>query len=665
MRSYSYNLQRLRENEIAGQKTANALIDFCLGMNSTSKYLILNPNGRGSVNFDFDEGGLLADIASMLGGLGGGYDGPFKMTTTGVGAGYVIVPGGSIINVQACEYAQMTQHATGGGLVQLIIDGSGSNWSYSWHIARSYLVFDNCWTIIVGSWTQDTGAIVQRFFGDAYIYAGGSGSEEEYSGPFKLSMERNGDSWSLSTNGGDIYNLEPYSGSASVPVASISPETWSLPSSNNGQVVVLRITSSGFQLSMVEQGYTAPANEIARIGMAWPVYVEGALDHWEVLQEYQWGKSDVYWHQGYSFSQERLLSESGQGLYLCLYMGDFGCWPVSATEVYFKGGTLTRRFGGSTGATTTTTIPSQTYTVSTNGVQYLSLLPYQRGGECSGLVTSFTSTGIITVSLAVLADLSVSSGRISVFRPYAFREGKGLNSKTSVVNYVDGRFLLETASLHLEPYDDSNVVFYWWDSGSQYQIFPVGTGVQELHWASANHSSDISSEGLFQTSGDSGSGIGGYTTRLAHWQAYGSSRLTWRLYDDYSGSSGSYQTTIDYFGVGWRAAGDILLSGGRIDCGWQTLPVNSSTMSAPTSSEYVWLSVTYAVSQSSTGTLTATWGHGASLPSSTASTQVIELAKITVSSSGVVRITPQGGFPGVDNGVLARYCQVFICGRCL
>lgn len=60
------NLKPLQENEIAGAVTANAIIRHLQGMNSLSEFLSIEPNGQGSVNFDFDDNSFIKIILGMV-----------------------------------------------------------------------------------------------------------------------------------------------------------------------------------------------------------------------------------------------------------------------------------------------------------------------------------------------------------------------------------------------------------------------------------------------------------------------------------------------------------------------------------------------------------------------------------------------------------------------
>jgi hypothetical protein len=88
-----YDIQKLKENEVAGHITTNAIIDFILGMRPVSEFLFINPNGRGSVNIDLDFESLLGQILQAVDAMFGGVGEDFKMTVTNNG---VSVAGGRV-----------------------------------------------------------------------------------------------------------------------------------------------------------------------------------------------------------------------------------------------------------------------------------------------------------------------------------------------------------------------------------------------------------------------------------------------------------------------------------------------------------------------------------------------------------------------------------------
>ena len=96
----SHNIRRLRDNEIAGADTVNPIVKFLLGMKSQSEYLTINPNGMGSVNFDFDAGSILRNVMEMMHAID--LDFSFKVTISGtsptlhVAAGTVYLPDHSV-----------------------------------------------------------------------------------------------------------------------------------------------------------------------------------------------------------------------------------------------------------------------------------------------------------------------------------------------------------------------------------------------------------------------------------------------------------------------------------------------------------------------------------------------------------------------------------------
>lgn len=101
----NYDIEPLDDNQIAGAKTINPIIKYILGMDSTSDFLAINPNGRGSVNFDLDAGALAKWILSMIDdntGLNLEWDFKVNFTKSGssnrisVRAGQVFFPDNSV-----------------------------------------------------------------------------------------------------------------------------------------------------------------------------------------------------------------------------------------------------------------------------------------------------------------------------------------------------------------------------------------------------------------------------------------------------------------------------------------------------------------------------------------------------------------------------------------
>lgn len=62
----NYNIHPLDEGEIAGKGTINPIVNFLLGMRSQSEFLAINPNGRGSINFDLDADALIKVVLGMV-----------------------------------------------------------------------------------------------------------------------------------------------------------------------------------------------------------------------------------------------------------------------------------------------------------------------------------------------------------------------------------------------------------------------------------------------------------------------------------------------------------------------------------------------------------------------------------------------------------------------
>ncbi len=87
------DIDKLREAEIAGQQTANPVIDWIRGFGVMSEFLSLSPNSHGSVSLDFDFATVAGRILSLMERM----QGEFKATVTGtdhleVSGGHILMP---------------------------------------------------------------------------------------------------------------------------------------------------------------------------------------------------------------------------------------------------------------------------------------------------------------------------------------------------------------------------------------------------------------------------------------------------------------------------------------------------------------------------------------------------------------------------------------------
>jgi len=94
MSNLNYDIEPLRENEVAGAKTINPLVRFVLGIQAPSDYLSINPNGRGSINIELDSGSLAKWILSMVNSESLKFD--FKCTIGGNNGRSLSVAGGKV-----------------------------------------------------------------------------------------------------------------------------------------------------------------------------------------------------------------------------------------------------------------------------------------------------------------------------------------------------------------------------------------------------------------------------------------------------------------------------------------------------------------------------------------------------------------------------------------
>lgn len=109
MPQLNYNLTPLKEREICGAASYNALLRYALGFRSLSEFLLLNPDGRGSYTIDLDYAALVAALAQSDAGVSLQHD--FRCEVTGgdnpalsVEAGRVFLPF-TMISVSAFTHA--------------------------------------------------------------------------------------------------------------------------------------------------------------------------------------------------------------------------------------------------------------------------------------------------------------------------------------------------------------------------------------------------------------------------------------------------------------------------------------------------------------------------------------------------------------------------------
>ena len=131
------NRKPLQENEIAGAVTANTVIRHLQGMNSLSEFLSIEPNGQGSVNFDFDAYSLAKVILGMVeDGETLSFDFKCKLDKKHltVVAGKVYLPDTPVVSISSMS--QTLGNSDSGKMVYVRLSKSGSTIS-------GELVFDD------------------------------------------------------------------------------------------------------------------------------------------------------------------------------------------------------------------------------------------------------------------------------------------------------------------------------------------------------------------------------------------------------------------------------------------------------------------------------------------------------------------------------------------
>lgn len=85
-------LNPLKEGEIAGMQTMNPIISWIKGMATTSDFLLLTANNKGSVNLDMDFDLLAGRILELLNQLRGEFIGTTEGNRLHVEGGHIILP---------------------------------------------------------------------------------------------------------------------------------------------------------------------------------------------------------------------------------------------------------------------------------------------------------------------------------------------------------------------------------------------------------------------------------------------------------------------------------------------------------------------------------------------------------------------------------------------
>jgi len=395
-------------------------------------------------------------------------------------------------------------------------------------------------------------------------------------------------------------------------------------------------------------------------------FVRGVRKRLDVNQLWKYGEAlngvFVVGNQGsVTYPVSTALYPTAPGLYIDLYDGIFGCWPISDTEVLVKGGSLKRTSQGAThfdGVLQDRTIDCATELSSTYA--YLSIFPSSKS------LSAELSQNTLSCAVATIAYWlwDSANSRISRFRYQtggngAFIGGTGLRSGYAI-SWTATLLSVEAANFLLEPHDASNLVLYWRaDSTNHADLVPADGGVSGATQGAVFWTND---RGVLWKGG-SQNAIEGLSTRISYWSH--STGLTGYSVGNALLGQSAPEAWSSRWKLSWLSDGTLKVTGGRLDCGWTTVDVADDTLAAPSSTEQVWLEVTYAgATSTSAGTITAAFRHGASLPSSTASTVVLSIGRMGVSSGRVVAENYDTVFP-LSYEVSARQPLAVLYSRCI
>jgi len=160
----NHDIRPLKDNEIAGAQTINPIVQYLLGMRSlTPQYMSINPNGRGSVNFNLNFPALAADVLKLVQADNLEHD--FKVsigeTTVSVSSGKVLFPSnaasiqGDTFNLSGADgktvYALLTSQTAGslqlGVAPTSLLHVSGNSYTMTLPIA-TLAYSNNAWSVL-------------------------------------------------------------------------------------------------------------------------------------------------------------------------------------------------------------------------------------------------------------------------------------------------------------------------------------------------------------------------------------------------------------------------------------------------------------------------------------------------------------------------------------
>lgn len=453
--------------------------------------------------------------------------------------------------------------------------------------------------------------------------------------------------------------------------------------------VILRTSATGPMLEALDFMTTIPVCVVAVIGYVDAVVgyiddpasqmVRGAVKALKSEQLWRYGESlnGVFTVGNFGnliYPTTTTLYPTAPGLYVNIYDGPLGAWPISNTEIFVKGGTIERRFGSNTVTGTTvvsdTVIDASTQMPAGSYSGRLNVFPFELG-------VSIRVSGANTLGSAIFAlgSWSWNSTSQTIYNWTAvgggngsFRYNEQVKGGYEVVNYTSGSFYISEKDFVLEPYNATSLVLYHWENTpNHYHIIDVSSftlnQVYGAYFCSDYNDGQGTHEGIMVKPFYDPQ-VGGAATLLSYWRQTAASDEQFNISNLRAGQAqSSFESTIRPWEIGWRTDGDVQFVGGRIDCGWTNLNIAHATLSVPSTSEYVWVELSYSSSTGGPGTLTGTLQHGTTVPSSTNVTQIMRVGEISVSSSRQRIYLTGNAF--IDDGSLARYSSAIIIQRCL
>lgn len=128
------DIEKLRDNELAGAKTINPMVDWARALASTSDYLYLSNNAYGGVNIDLDFTMLAYNILRLVERIAADFKATIDGSKLTVAGGHILLPGETHIMPQ---YTKSLASSDDGKCLCLTSDASSSEssatvWQYEW-----------------------------------------------------------------------------------------------------------------------------------------------------------------------------------------------------------------------------------------------------------------------------------------------------------------------------------------------------------------------------------------------------------------------------------------------------------------------------------------------------------------------------------------------------